>query len=352
MADAQEVVVAIDCARLAQCSRTHIEQDRKFVYHCNDGTNSEWIHGTHGDDVLCIAFNGTNSGTDWFYNFIAVPEPLELPGVSGACKCHFGFSSKYLSVKDDIMAVVRGCDKKTILVTGHSLGAAQATLCGLHIQMTCPDRDVRVYAFGVPKVGNAEFASLYNSMVKVSKFYIYGNDIIESVPPWALGYTYTTPITRLGHRQWYKPWSTADHDIMNYKNALNRPELQSRSHDTTTEDVECIKRMCEREYTRQRARERRCELRHALGANGEVLCCLNSGVADVITNNEIIVVKEAHKWKNALGRALAYVADPHAHDQIKPHIHLFSFDDAFDYTEPARVCAKYNCLLTHETVAP
>ncbi len=47
-----------------------------------------------------------------------------------------------------------------VICTGHSLGAALASICGLWSSLQWLDADVRVVTFGSPAVGNQEFANV------------------------------------------------------------------------------------------------------------------------------------------------------------------------------------------------
>lgn len=54
----------------------------------------------------------------------------------------------------------KGRPPTKVICTGHSLGAALATLCGVWSSLQWLDADVRVVTFGSPAVGNQEFANV------------------------------------------------------------------------------------------------------------------------------------------------------------------------------------------------
>ena len=65
------------------------------------------------------------------------------------------------------------CPHVQILITGHSLGGALATLAAYDIQAAaeaqCPIKvHCMVYSFGAPRVGNHAFARDYRRMVRFS----------------------------------------------------------------------------------------------------------------------------------------------------------------------------------------
>lgn len=50
---------------------------------------------------------------------------------------------------------------------GHSMGAALSTICAMDVKFKVGLKDVRLYTFGSPRVGNAEFAKFVYSQTKV-----------------------------------------------------------------------------------------------------------------------------------------------------------------------------------------
>ena len=85
---------------------------------------------------------------------------------------------------------------KSIIVTGHSLGAAIATLAA--IDMIISDIPVKLFNFGSPRIFNpsgAKYASniLNNSQVRVTHM----KDIVPHVPPNTMQYLHIT-------EEWYE----------------------------------------------------------------------------------------------------------------------------------------------------
>ena len=65
-----------------------------------------------------------------------------------------------LSYVENTMERVRNVDE--ILVTGHSLGGAVASMLGVLISERFPDVITRVVTFGSPTPGNIQFQRLFN----------------------------------------------------------------------------------------------------------------------------------------------------------------------------------------------
>jgi predicted lipase len=71
-----------------------------------------------------------------------------------------------------------------LLVAGHSLGAAMATLALPDIEASLNIKVTSVFTFGSPRVGDDAFARAYNTAFGRRSFRIVNtSDIVTSVPP-------------------------------------------------------------------------------------------------------------------------------------------------------------------------
>ncbi len=67
---------------------------------------------------------------------------------------------------------------------GHSLGAAVATLDATMLRMALPsDVDVNSVVFGLPRVGNQQFADMIDSMISGFTHVTNQDDPVPTVPP-------------------------------------------------------------------------------------------------------------------------------------------------------------------------
>jgi predicted lipase len=78
-----------------------------------------------------------------------------------------------------------------IIVTGHSLGGSLAILAAADLAKT-HGKIEQVYTFGQPRVGNAAFASHYQSLVSNTFRLIDFADIVPHVPPSAFGFQHSS----------------------------------------------------------------------------------------------------------------------------------------------------------------
>jgi hypothetical protein len=158
-----------------------------------------WGYATSKDTVLYLVFRGTQitSGLDFLQEWAedALSLPLEP---FGAGKVHLGFYGAYIALRQSAEDAARAVnvDPSGCVITGHSLGAAIATLCWADYPVS------DLMTFGCPRVGNADFArELWNGQtVRV----INARDLVPDAP--------TDPPFRHGGtvRSVSGPWSVLD----------------------------------------------------------------------------------------------------------------------------------------------
>lgn len=133
-----------------------------------------------GKDVF-IVFRGTKTVKEWIKNFnMGLTEYL----ISGYGEVHDGFLQTYSFARNSIMEGLRGLEEKArIFVTGHSLGAALATLAAPDIEKNMGRKIKTLYTFGSPRVGNDIFSISYNNEFGNKSYRIVNaSDIVTSIP--------------------------------------------------------------------------------------------------------------------------------------------------------------------------
>ena len=88
----------------------------------------------------------------------------------GSVLLHDGFQDTQSRTADVILSTVQSALADTgytqVLVTGHSLGAAIASLDAVMLRMALPSSvTVDSVVFGLPRVGNQDWANLVDSLV-------------------------------------------------------------------------------------------------------------------------------------------------------------------------------------------
>lgn len=139
------------------------------------------------NDFAILAFRGTEKGNnhDLFSadgEFWPVAE--RGPGGQPAGKVHTGFQKYLTSIWPRVKQLVddyRSTHKtQPICITGHSLGAAIATLAFHQLQ----DAYTSLYTFGCPRVGNQDFCRSLEKMAetRVAYRFIDHEDVVTELP--------------------------------------------------------------------------------------------------------------------------------------------------------------------------
>ncbi|RXJ04166.1 lipase family protein [Anaerobacillus alkaliphilus] len=146
-------------------------------------------------DTVIIAFRGTQSDPDWIADAEAFQDSFPFSPECGLV--HHGFLSIYASCREEIFKTYSKISPfKKLFITGHSLGAALATLHALDVTKNSRFKQVIHYNFASPRVGNKQFAQQYTKSVQNSLRFVNTNDIIPILPPQKLQCPFT-------NRYWY-----------------------------------------------------------------------------------------------------------------------------------------------------
>lgn len=158
------------------------------INYAKEGTQVFIASKQDGDNTLIvIAFRGTEKDdpSDLFTDAKFLLKPWTDESGNSLGKVHTGFAEALLKdrVLKEIKNYLDSINKPVrILVTGHSLGAALATLTASCMPIN------HLYTFGSPLVGDADFAQTMQK-VKHTRF-VDCCDIVTQVPPEAFGYVH------------------------------------------------------------------------------------------------------------------------------------------------------------------
>jgi hypothetical protein len=150
-----------------------------------------YFHGTHSTqaylismpDAIILVFRGTQVDDFWssVLDFTVDAQFLPVPDAHGNL-VHVGFLSALTEVWPEALARLRaeqGRKQRPLWITGHSLGAALATVAA---NLACDDPSLRlhgVYTFGSPFVGDSGFAA----RIRVPVFrFRNDSDIVPHLP--------------------------------------------------------------------------------------------------------------------------------------------------------------------------
>ena len=186
---------------------------KRFNIHNID--SGDLVYSTfYFDNTLVIAFKGSTSIEDFLIDcHIVKSTDIFLEG-----KIHSGFhglitkNSRHI----DIINLINEYPKDTkIIFTGHSLGAAIATLMTGYTQDMLGDR-VELVTFGSPRLGNSEFSK----SIKKSTRCVNRNDAVSKLPL-PINFSHIDKKFTVGKTSMFK-FSLLDHLIESYYITFSR----------------------------------------------------------------------------------------------------------------------------------
>ncbi len=146
-------------------------------------------------DVIA-AFRGTQTAFEWLHDaeFLLT----DYPFAPNSGQTESGFTMLYASCKtgtddgsprvaDALRAYAAG---RSVQITGHSLGAALATLLAPEAAALLPNSRVSSVTLGSPRVGDRTFAGTFNTLLPDSWRIANREDIATYLPPAFTGYAH------------------------------------------------------------------------------------------------------------------------------------------------------------------
>ena len=135
-----------------------------------------------------LVFRGTQRTAEWIGNIYAVQQDYINPNTGKSIgRMHNGFRRIADSIINPLAvdAVKAINPDKPCYVSGHSLGAALATVLALDIALAVPalQPNLQVYVYASPRVGNPEFARNYAKILPNSFRVTNLADPIPTMPP-------------------------------------------------------------------------------------------------------------------------------------------------------------------------
>jgi triacylglycerol lipase len=181
------------------------------------------------DKSIVIAFRGSESLQDWQEDAMVAQVPF-CRGKHELGHVHRGFLTIYESCKDQIFEAyekIQDRKDRTVYVTGHSLGAGLATLHALDVAFHDLEfKDLVMYNFASPRVGDLEFKEIYDCCVKDSVRFVNDDDIVPNLPRSSVGrgglrwqyYHVHSPVTFVLRRR--RPGIEYNHSFEAYRKGM------------------------------------------------------------------------------------------------------------------------------------
>lgn len=139
-------------------------------------------------DAVLVAFRGTEPGDlkDWITDGDIILADTEVGSV------HYGFWSALESVWTPLQGALRNHQDRgqSLWFTGHSLGAALATLAVARLRLDLKPIH-SLYTYGSPRVGSLKFTDRFDADFGEFTFrYINNADVVTRVPTREMGYSH------------------------------------------------------------------------------------------------------------------------------------------------------------------
>lgn len=152
-------------------------------YSCED-TDAQVLYCYNRiDNTVWVAFRGTESFKDAMVDATIVKRTARfLQDTAPHARVHGGFLSHFKATKDHSLEYInRFPNRKRVVVTGHSLGGAIATLFATFLLDDKHEHRVQCNVFGCPRVGNKAFCNRANSLLTIKRF-VVGYDPVTALP--------------------------------------------------------------------------------------------------------------------------------------------------------------------------
>jgi len=169
------------------------------TYHIYDEDHdTQGYIGYHtGQKNIYVAFRGSTSLQNWIDNINTIL--TTYPYCTG-CEVHKGFYSAEQDVIDvvykEVLRLKKLYSTYTVVVTGHSLGGALATLTAadLYKKGIYP---IKMFSYGSPRVGNDEFSAYASKIWKDHARVTHHQDVVVHLP-------HSVRFTHID-KEWFQP---------------------------------------------------------------------------------------------------------------------------------------------------
>ncbi len=175
--------------------------ESKLIEQVEDAWGFDYCQFIKRDNIECfvagkesgsaiVSFRGSQGKRDWLtnLNMISTSQPYG--------RVHRGFRSAFMAVKAPIEKVLNSNKVTSVIMTGHSLGGAIATIAAAEWLEWFNNQNIKlngIYTFGQPAVGKGRFPEFIEEHFSDSIYrFVNDDDIVTRLPPtyWHVGNLY------------------------------------------------------------------------------------------------------------------------------------------------------------------
>jgi triacylglycerol lipase len=182
-----------------------------------------------------LMFRGTQRQTEWLENILAILTAYRDPVTdsnTGIGSVHSGIYDFYKAfLAKPVAEAVKSLEpKKPLLIAGHSLGAALATLAAIDLALLYPKlrTNLQIYAYAGPRVGNKEFVEAHSKLIPNHYRVVNLADMIPLLP---ISQQFNNEFVH-GGEQWsflsYQGDIMPNHIVETYRHAIEQ-EAETRA---------------------------------------------------------------------------------------------------------------------------
>lgn len=143
----------------------------------------------YNDLAFILAFRGTSSPMDALTDI----KIKFVEGPNGKGKIHEGFKTGLDKIWNEVWNTMgRKRGKRTLWITGHSLGGALALTAAARLAFEKNKKVDGLYTFGQPRVGDPVFTDACHNKFGNNYFrFVHNNDIVPRIPLRIMGFEHT-----------------------------------------------------------------------------------------------------------------------------------------------------------------
>ena len=170
-------------------SSDNFQMNLLVTKNCDIVENSDcsgYVAISHTLKAIVVAFRGSKNADQVFVQFIETLVAPKTSFLNGEVQTYWkrGFDLLWPNMEAEVKALVSQNPSYQIWVTGHSLGGAMASMAStwLSYYNIAPRKNIILYTFGMPRVGNYDYALQHDQLVNNSWRVVNDDDLVPHFP--------------------------------------------------------------------------------------------------------------------------------------------------------------------------